>query len=194
MPDSKHFQVERLADGVYAAIASEQGYAICNAGIIDLGDKTIVFDSFKTPDAAEDLLRAAHERTSHKVSYVINSHYHHDHIRGNQVFSPDTAIISTSWTREAIAKNEPQRIKSQKENVPQELLDAQSKLDAEKNPNRRRELAFWITYHKASIESLSQLKMRLPNITFEHMLTIHGAGRTVKLLSFRGHTESDVVL
>jgi len=194
LPDSKHFQVERLADGVYAAIASEQGYAICNAGIIDLGDKTIVFDSFKTPDAAEDLLRAAYERTSHKVSYVINSHYHHDHIRGNQVFSPDTDIISTSWTREAIAKNEPQRIKSQKENVPQELLDTQSKLDAEKNPNRRRELAFWITYHKASIESLSQLKMRLPNITFEHMLTIHGAGRTVKLLSFRGHTESDVVL
>jgi len=46
LPKSKHFQIERLADGVYAAVASEQGYAICNAGIIDIGDRTILFDTF----------------------------------------------------------------------------------------------------------------------------------------------------
>jgi cyclase len=44
LPESKHFQIEPLADGVYAAIASKQGYAICNAGIVDIGDKIIIFD------------------------------------------------------------------------------------------------------------------------------------------------------
>ena len=49
---SRHFNLEQLADGVYAAIHAEEGWAICNAGIIDLGDRTLVFDSFMSPQAA----------------------------------------------------------------------------------------------------------------------------------------------
>lgn len=42
-----------VADGIFAAIHNnEGGYAICNAGIIDLGDKTIVIDPFISPTAA----------------------------------------------------------------------------------------------------------------------------------------------
>ncbi len=51
---SRHFNLEQLADGVYAAIHAEEGWAICNAGIIDLGDRTLVFDSFMSPQAAID--------------------------------------------------------------------------------------------------------------------------------------------
>jgi len=195
LPESKHFQIEPLADGVYAAIASEQGYAICNAGIVDIGDKTIIFDTFISPNAAEDLLKAAKQLTSHEATYVVNSHYHNDHIRGNQVFSPNVDIISTTWTREAITQNEPKEIRWEKENIPQGIIDAQLKLVAEKDPKRRRELAFLIVYYRAIIESHPQLKTRLPNVTFESpKLVIHGTQRTVELLSFAGHTASDLVL
>jgi len=194
LPESKHFQIEQLADGVYGVVASEQGYAICNAGIVDIGDKTIVFDTFISPEAAKDLVEAAKQLTSHKVTCVVNSHYHEDHIRGNQVFSPDVDIISTIWTHEAIARNEPEEISWEKENVPKGLVDAQSKLSVEKDHKRRRELAFLIVYYRAMIESHPQLQTRLPNITFEHKLVIHGRQRTVELLSFVGHTASDIVL
>jgi len=195
LPESKHFQIEPLADGVYAAIASEQGYAICNAGIVDVGDRTIIFDTFISPNAAKDLLKAAKQLTLHEATCVVNSHYHNDHIRGNQVFSPNVDIISTTLTREAITQNEPKEIQWEKENIPQEIIAAQSKLTAEKDPKRRRELAFSIVYCKAIIESHPQLKTRLPNITFESpKLVIHGTKRTVELLSFAGHTASDLVL
>jgi len=194
LPESKHFQIERLADGVYAAIASERGYAICNAGIIDAGDKTVVFDTFICPDAAKDLLKAAEQLASHKATFVVNSHYHNDHIRGNQVFSPDVDIISTTWTRQAIARNEPEEMKWERENIPKGIIDAQSKLDAEKDPKRRRELAFLIVYYQSIIESHPRLKMRLPNITFENKLVVQGTRRTIELLSFVGHTASDLVL
>jgi len=195
LPKSKHFQIAPLADGVYAAIASEQGYAICNAGIVDIGDKTIIFDTFISPNAAKDLLKAAEQLTSHKALCVVNSHYHNDHIRGNQVFSPNVDIISTMWTREAIAQKEPEEIQWEKENIPQEIINVQLKLAAEKNPKRLRELAFSIVYYKAIIESHPQLKTQLPNITFEPpKLAIHGTQRTVELLSFAGHTASDLVL
>ena len=40
---SKHFTIEPLAPGVWAVINNDAyGHAICNAGIIDLGDKTAV--------------------------------------------------------------------------------------------------------------------------------------------------------
>ena len=60
LPESKHYKLEKLADGIYAAIHNnEGGYAICNAGIIDLGDKTIVIDPFISPAAARDLKQHA---------------------------------------------------------------------------------------------------------------------------------------
>ncbi len=37
LPISEHFQLEQLAEGVYAAIAIQGGAAQSNAGIIDLG-------------------------------------------------------------------------------------------------------------------------------------------------------------
>jgi glyoxylase-like metal-dependent hydrolase (beta-lactamase superfamily II) len=194
LPESKHFQIERLAEGVYAAIASEQGYAICNAGIIDIGDRTILFDTFISPEAARDLLKVTEQLTSHKITHVVNSHGHNDHIRGNQVFGSGIDIISTVKTREAIARNEPEEIKSERETIPKEIIEAHAKLATEKDPKRRRELASLIVYLQVMIKSHSELKTRLPNITFEHKLTIHGTKRTVELLPLAGHTASDIVL
>jgi glyoxylase-like metal-dependent hydrolase (beta-lactamase superfamily II) len=194
LPESKHFQIERLTDGVFAAVASEQGYASCNAGIIDVGDRTIIFDTFLSPEAARDLLKATEQLTSNKITHVVNSHEHNDHIRGNQVFSSDVDIFSTALTREAIARNEPENIKLEKETIHKEIIDAQSRLDAEKDPKRRRELSFLLCEMQGVSKSHRELKTRLPNITFEHKLVIHGTDRTVELLPFAGHTKSDVVL
>ena len=52
-----NFTIEPLAPGVWAALNTKHG--ICNAGIIDLGDKTVVFDPFMNLDAAEELKAAA---------------------------------------------------------------------------------------------------------------------------------------
>ena len=53
---SKHFTVKLIAPGIWAAINNDNyGHAICNAGIVDLGDKTLIFDPFMNLDAAADL-------------------------------------------------------------------------------------------------------------------------------------------
>ena len=97
---SEHFQLEELADGVYAAIASPGGRAFSNSGIVNLGDQTLVFDAFETRAAAGDLKSAAEQLTGHPVSTVIISHCHADHWGGNQVFDPETSIITTHTIRE----------------------------------------------------------------------------------------------
>src|SRR5262249_26765844 len=100
---STHFRIEQLADGVFAAIHAEGGRAQSNAGIVDLGDRALVFDTFISPEAAADLRSAVAALLSRPISAVINSHYHNDHIWGNQAFPNDVPIISTGRTREFIA-------------------------------------------------------------------------------------------
>jgi glyoxylase-like metal-dependent hydrolase (beta-lactamase superfamily II) len=64
----------------------------------------------------------------------------------------------------------------------------------EKDPKRRHDLALSIVYYEAIMKSHPKLKTRLPNITFEGSLTIHGTRRQVELLTLAGHTASDLVL
>jgi glyoxylase-like metal-dependent hydrolase (beta-lactamase superfamily II) len=100
---SKHFQLNHVAEGVFAAISVPGTGSLGNAAIIDLGDTTLVVDTFTTIQAAEDLQAAAEHLTGNPVSYVINTHWHSDHTCGNQVFNPTAQIISTSTTREIMA-------------------------------------------------------------------------------------------
>ena len=194
IPQSKHFQLQRLAEGVYAAVASERGYAISNAGIIDTGDRTIIFDTFISPDPAKDLLKAAKQLAPQNPIRVVNSHHHNDHIRGNQVFPPDVDILSTATTLEGITHNEPEEIKWEKDNIPKAIVDAKSKQRREKESKRRKALALSSVYYEAILKSHPKLITRLPNITFEGSLTIYGTRRRVELLPFAGHTSSDLVL
>ena len=100
LPTCKHFRLEQIAAGVYAAVALTEGAAHSNAGIIDLGDRTLIFDTLGTPKAAEELRVAAEHLTGRAVTCIVNSHVDHDHWLGNQIFASDMTIISTTRTRE----------------------------------------------------------------------------------------------
>ena len=194
LPQSPHFRLERLAPGVYAAIASDTGYAISNAGIIDLGDGTLIFDTFISPRAAVDLRKAALALTGKPALYVVNSHYHNDHIRGNQEF-PGARIIATIRTRKDIIENEPEEIKYETANIAVKVAQARKTLAAERDENRRAEDGFWLKYYEAIQDSHDSLRTVLPDLTFEGKMVLHGPARTVELREAgRGHTASDCLL
>ena len=195
VPASPHFRIEKLSEGVYAAIHTPGGYAICNAGIVDLGEKTLIFDPFIAPEAARDLLRAAEALTSHPVAYVVNSHFHNDHIRGTQVFSPPATVISTTRTRELIARHEPEAIAAEKEYAPKRLTELRAAMKAEQDSLKRRELSLMVGYFEALTKSNPHLDITLPTLTFDEQLILHGKARTVKLIATgKGHTESDLIM
>jgi len=195
LPESKHFKLEKLADGVYATIHKIGGHAIGNAGIINLGDKTVIFDTFISPIAAKELLKVVKELNLSPIAYVINSHYHNVRIRGNQVFDDNVIIISTHLTRELIAKNEPEQIKQEKTYAKDALAKMDSLMKAEEDPSKKEAYLMWFGYYEALVESHPILKTRLPELTFDQELVIHGSEKTAELISYgSGHTESDLIL
>lgn len=189
-----NFSIQELAPGVWAAIQNDQyGKAICNAGIIDMGDRTIVFDPFMTPAAAEELREQAEQLTKRPVSLVINSHFHNDHIRGNQVFE-EASIIGTPFTRDEIARVEPAERAWEARHAPT-LLKALTNRRSASSAIDQAELPLWTGYYEGMVESAGQLQMALPNIIFSDSLWLLGTKRAIKLVEYRGgHTQSDLVL
>jgi glyoxylase-like metal-dependent hydrolase (beta-lactamase superfamily II) len=180
-----------VADGVYAAIVKRGTGAWGNAGIVDLGKITVVFDTFFTPDAAHSLRSAAEEITGCSPTYVINSHWHEDHVFGNQVFD-DAIIIATNTTAELMHGQLDQTI--EEERASPSHIDPAT-IQQEHDPRLRRELEVLAGDYQAASNALPTLRLRLPDITFEKRLTIHGQQRSAELITLGGgHTPSDMFL
>src|SRR5215831_16570221 len=79
------FQLVKVADGVYAAIARPGGLASGNAGFVIGNEGVLIFDTFSTPAAIEELIAEIQKLTKLPIKYAVNSHYHLDHTGGNQV-------------------------------------------------------------------------------------------------------------
>ena len=194
---SKHYELIELTNGIYAGIVKDGGGGVGNSGIIDLGNHTVIFDTFNTQQAAQDLKIDAERLTGKPVTYVINSHWHGDHIRGNQVFT-EASIISTTKTYSLMKKIHPQRIEQQKSDLAgldKYIYSLESDLNKANNEDQNNDLTHQISFLHELRDSLPKLELVLPNITFETKMTIKGSKREIKLVTYGGgHTECDMCL
>lgn len=87
------FRLQSLGHGVWAAIATPHGSAGSNAGFIVGSTGVLVVDTFEDPGAARALLAAIRKRTALPVRYVVDTHYHLDHVAGNGVFRDAGAVL-----------------------------------------------------------------------------------------------------
>ncbi len=92
-PPAAPFSLKQIGPGVYAAIDGPKGASGSNAGVVIGDDGVLVIDSFFNPDAAKALLAEIHKLTPKPVRYVVNTHYHADHVGGDAVFRDAGAII-----------------------------------------------------------------------------------------------------
>src|SRR5258706_1446798 len=66
------FQIVKVADGVYAAIAKSGGLASGNAGFVIGKDGVLIFDTFFTPAAIEELIGEIQSLTKLPVKFAVN--------------------------------------------------------------------------------------------------------------------------
>jgi len=194
---SKHFKIQELQPGVFAAIATDGGWAVANAGIVDLGDHTLVFDAFSNHIAAADLNRAAEALTRRKVDYVVVGHAHRDHYKGTQAFEHAT-IVSTRKSCELIAalwKARTERVK--KEGFEFIRKGVKEEFDAWKSSpdTTDADRILWESYEQSLLQGLETYNLKLPNIGFETSMAFHGSQRTAEAIDYgAGHSKSDAIL
>jgi cyclase len=87
------FRLQKIGDGVWAAIVNDQGLAGGNAGFVIGDDGVAVIDTFQDPRPAKALLGEIRKLTPLPIRFVVNTHYHLDHVNGNDVFAAAGATI-----------------------------------------------------------------------------------------------------
>jgi len=107
-----------VSDGVYSFIApeSDSGVVQSNCTLIIGDDSVLLVDSGQFPSLAQRMVADTKKLTPKPVRYIVNTHWHFDHVWGNGAFRdayPGLAIISTEFTRELVESEGPKTIKNQ---------------------------------------------------------------------------------
>ena len=94
-PSEPPFTLKQVGPSVWAAINNPnskiQGGS--NAGFVVGDDGVIVIDTLGTVEAARQLLSEIRKLTNLPIKFAVNTHFHIDHVAGNQLFADAGATV-----------------------------------------------------------------------------------------------------
>lgn len=186
------FQLIKVADGVYAAIAKPGGLASGNAGFVIGDEGVLIFDTFYTPAALEELIVEISVLTKLPIKFAINSHYHLDHTGGNQVLvARGVPIIAhDNVLRWQTTKNK--RFLPSPEDLQKRRADAAKQLG--ETPEDQKDKRTQLERQIRRFDAMMTIKLMNPTVTFSSgTLHLYLGKRQVILSALPGHTGGDVL-
>lgn len=205
---SNETDIVKISDDVYAFIAHGPGrdYVDGNSVLIITPQGAIVVDTRTDPKTAEEEIAEIKKLTDVPVKYIVNTHWHYDHILGNKSFRdafPDLTIIAHSNCLKEMDQfvpnslgREPGTSQEQIKTFRQELAsgtDSEGKLLTEYEKTRRQRVI-------SDIESFIAHPLPVyspPDITFDSALTIYLGDLEVRIFNPPGgkaHTIGDAMV
>ncbi len=115
---------ERVTDNIY--VFQSEAYAQVTAGAIITDEGTVVIDTLPFPNETRAMLDFLRGESKRGVRYVINTHFHADHVYGNFLFT-EADIISSERCREVLRKSGEKNLNEAKQQTP-ELADVKLRL------------------------------------------------------------------
>ena len=190
-PGEDDFQLVKVADGVYAAIAKSGGLASGNAGFVIGEDGVLIFDTFFTPLAIEELISEIQSLTKLPIKYAINSHYHLDHTGGNQVLVARGIPIIAHDNVMIWQTTKNKRFLPTAEDLQKRKADAEKKLS--ETPEDQKDKRAQLERQIRRSDAILSIKLTNPTKTFgSGTLRLKLGKREVILATLPGHTGGDV--
>jgi len=203
---SQQRTVTELAKGVYEIRhpGAPDHFTQGNTVVVIGDNGVLVVDSCYLPSSAREDIAQIRKWTSKPVRYLLNTHWHNDHVHGNSAYAeafPGINIIAQTETAKLMAL----RLGSYLTEYPHRLDKFQKEVDTGRDEDGRlltqdekTDLQNAVAGGKAASETVSaefrDLKVRLPDITFDHELDLELGGREVQLKFLgRGNTVGDVI-
>jgi cyclase len=186
------FQLIKVGDGVYAAVAKSGGLAVGNAGFVIGDEAVLIFDTFSTPVAIEELISEIQALTKLPIKYAVNSHYHLDHTGGNQVLlARGVPIIAhDNLTQWQTTKN--RRFLPAAEELQKRRADAARQLS--ETPQDQHDKRAQFERQLRRLDAMMSIKLTNPTVTFgSGALHLFLGKREILLFTMPGHTGGDVL-
>ena len=153
---------QELSDGVFRRLYP---FLQLNIGVVLGEDGVLLIDTRESHEAAGELADELRTLTSKPVRWIVNTHWHWDHVFGNAVF-PHAVIWGHRLCRQALRDN------------PDQHRD-----DARK----------WMP--RARFGEIERVEIVPPHETFEALASIDVGGKEVETTYHgRGHTDGDILI
>ncbi|MBV8520186.1 MAG: MBL fold metallo-hydrolase [Acidobacteria bacterium] len=204
--DPAAYDVNKLADGVYAIVFREQPiHPEPNVLIVINDADVLVVDSSLFPSTSRAIIGEIRKLTPKPVRYLVNTHWHDDHVFGNAVYRetwPDVTIVAHPNTRSDAEAKAFSGIEASVKETEETLAKYRHALETGKRSDgtpltddSRHAIEGVVQMMSQYPREMRDVKMALPDTTFEDHLILHRGSRTIELHYLgRGNTRGDVVV
>jgi cyclase len=202
-----NFDVQQLADGVYAVIRREPaGFMVDANNVFIIGDSdVVVVDSNGAPGITREVLAALRRITPKPVRYVVNTHYHDDHIRGNAVYRdafPGVDFVAHSFAKSYLPDQGVVNRRSFLEGAPgfvQQLRgllkDGRSLAGGPISDDERVSMTADVALAEYVLGDGAAAEAIVPTISVDDRLTLKRGRHTIDIRHLgKGHTAADLVV
>jgi len=187
--DREAFEVKKIGDGVWAAIAAARFKTNCNAAVIETNDGLVVVDSHSKPSAAAALYKEIQGLTRKPVKKLINTHFHWDHWQGNQTYAaanPSLEIIATDRTKDNLTTPNSgvggvPFIETQIKALPAEIAKLKEDIQKATDADTKKRLESNLAQAESFLKELEGMKPALPTRTVSATTTLMEGGREIQL-------------
>jgi cyclase len=204
---ARNFTVQKLAEGVYAVLRQDLPGLMVDANNVFIinDDDVIVVDANGAPSITKEVLAALRKLTDKPVRYVINTHWHDDHIIGNPVYRaafPNVEFIGHARNREYLSNQG----KINRQNFATGAAQFAAYLRKLMEQNKNLAGGELTTEEHDSLNSdlrlvdlvlaeAPQTQLTLPTMAVEERLTVHRGQRTIDIRHLgSGHTAGDLIV
>jgi len=187
------FLVQEVAPGVFVAVRREPpGFWFdCNSTFV-VGDRdVVVVDTNVSPTSARATLAALRKVTDKPVSHVVSTHWHDDHIAGNQVYRdafPGVRFVGHVRTRGELETTGATNRKSSLENGPgfarllrKLVADGKSLAGGAITDEERAAYASDASIVERYVADASALEVVFPDVAVDGTLVLERGGRTIEI-------------
>jgi cyclase len=201
------FEVQQVAPGVFAAVRREPPglWFDCNSVFVVNDRDVVVVDTNVSPSSARATLAALRTITDKPVSHVVNTHWHDDHIAGNQVYRdafPGVHFVGHVRTRGELETTGAANRKSAVEAGPgfakylrKLVADGKSLAGGAITDEERAAYASDASLVERYFADVGTLEVVFPDVAVDGTLTLQRGARTIEVRHLgRGHTASDLVV
>ncbi|HEX8499738.1 MAG TPA: MBL fold metallo-hydrolase [Pyrinomonadaceae bacterium] len=203
------FELVKLAGGVYAAVRTEPpGLTVNGNSVFIINDEdVVVVDTTLTPGTAREEIAALRRLTDKPVRYVVNTHWHDDHVMGNAAYReafPGAEFVAHAATREYLPTTglTNRRLAMSEGGYPGFIRALKARLEKNESARggpldeeERATLTSDIRIAERYMAENPAAPVVLPTLTLRERLTLHRGARVIDILHLgRGHTGGDVVV
>jgi glyoxylase-like metal-dependent hydrolase (beta-lactamase superfamily II) len=201
------FRLDSIAPGVWAAtvIPFPDAYAFANSLVVIGDDAVLVVDAQASPTASAVLVDLVRGLSDLPVRWVVNTHWHGDHVAGNQAWADafaDVRFVGHPATVAAMATEGRAMREQEILDLPGSIAERRGWLESGEGPGgepltpeQRERVEYSVRLREAYLEELRTLRPIAPSTLVEERLELDLGGRTAEVLHpGPAHTAGDLVV